>query len=373
MTPRQRRMIALIAKEARQTARNRTALGVALAGPIVLLLLFAYGVSLETERVPLGIFVEHSTPDTRDLAGAFYNAHYFHAVIMDNRRVALDTLATGEVGGLIVLDEDFARSAVAEGNAPVQVLVDGTDARIARQVSNYAEGAVATWLAQRTLAGRIGSANSVGSAPRVWFNSEIKSRYFLVPGIIGLLMAVIGPLLSALMVAREREQGTMDSILATPASPREFMYAKLIFYMSLGVAAMTLMLLVSVYVIGVPFRGTLRPLVMATMLFVACNLALGLLISITSRNQLAAVQLTLTTGFLPAYMLSGFLFDLRNAPAPIQWLSLIVPSRYFVSILQTTLLVGDEWRILLPDLGGLALLAIALVAGVGLLLRRRMS
>lgn len=373
MSSRLKRLTALIVKEARQTARNPTALSVTLAGPLILLLLFAYSLSLDTERVPFGIFMQQSTPDARDLAGAFYNTHYFHSVFIDNRKLSENALTTGEISGLVILDEDFARAAADIGDAPVQVLVDGVDARTARMVSNYAEGAVATWLVQRTLGGRLGSATAMGSAPRLWFNSEIDSRNFLVPGIIGLLMAVIGPLLSALMVARERERGTMESILATPASPREFLFAKLIFYLALGFAAMALMLVVAVHVVHVPFRGSIKPLVVATTLFVLCNLALGLLISITSRNQLTAVKLTLTTGFLPAYMLSGFLFDLRNAPAAIQWLSLAVPSHYFVSILQTVLLVGDEWDIVLSDLAGLAVIAVVLVATTALLIRRRLA
>jgi ABC-2 type transport system permease protein len=373
MRARLRRVRALLEKEGRQTVRNHTALSVTFAGPLALLFLFAYSVNLDTERVPLGIFMEQSTPDARDLAGAFYNTHYFNSVFLYNRTLAEEALQNGEISGLVILDEDFARAAAREGNAPVQVLVDGVDARRARMVSNYAEGAVATWLVQRTLVGRLGSASAVSSAPRLWFNSEIDSRNFLVPGIIALLMAVIGPLLSALMVARERERGTMDSILATPATPREFLFAKLAFYMLLGMAAMVLMLVVAVHVIHVPFRGSIKPLVLATTLFILCNLALGLLISVVSRNQLAAVKLTLTTGFLPAYMLSGFLFDLRNSPDIIQWLSLAIPSRYFVSILQTVLLVGDRWEILLPDLAALALIAAAFVASVALLIRHRLG
>ncbi len=373
MRGRVRRVTALLVKEGRHTVRNRTALGVTLAGPLVLLLLFAYSLNLDTERVPFGLFIEQSTPEARDLAGSFYNTDYFRTVFIENRRLAEHALETGEISGLVVLKQDFARSAAAEGTAPVQVLADGLDARTARQVSNYAEGAVATWLGQRTLIGRLGAAIAVSGSPRLWFNSEIRSRNFVVPGIIGLLMAVVGPLLSALMVARERERGTLESILATPATPREFLLAKLVFYMGLGLAAMALMLVMAVRVMDVPLRGSIEPLVPATTLYVLCNLALGLLISVASQNQLAAVKLTLTTGFLPAYMLSGFLFDLRNAPDAIQWLSLAVPSHYFVAILQTVLLVGDEWDILLPDMAALAVIGILLTASAALLIRRRLA
>jgi len=373
MSGRLRRITALLLKEARQTYRNKTALSVALAGPVILLILFIYSLSLDTDRVPLGIVVDQSTPDARDLAGAFYNTNYFNSVFMPDRKVAGRALARGEISGVVLLAGDFARAAGGEGDAPVQVLIDGVDARTGRQVSSYADGAVATWLAQRTLVGRVGASDAVRNVPRIWFNSEIQSRNFLAPGMIALLMAVVGPLLSALMIAREWEHGTMESILATPMTPRELLFTKLGFYMAFGLAAMALMLTVSVYVIDVPFRGSLRPLALATPLFIACTLGMGLLISLTSRNQLAAVKLTLTTGFLPAYMMSGFLFDLRNAPDAIQWLSFIVPARYFVSILQTVLLVGDEWRIVVPDLIGLALLALALIGTASLLIRRRLA
>jgi ABC-2 type transport system permease protein len=368
-----RRFKALLVREYRQTFRTRGSIAIVFAGPALLLILFAYSVSLDIERVPVAIAIEQSTPEARDLAGAFYNARYFRPVFFEGRHAAEGALAEGDVSGVIVLAGDFARAALGGDQAPVQILVDGVDPRISRIVASYTESAVANWLAQRALVGRASGVDAVRTRSRVWFNAELESRYFLMPGLIVLLMTVVGPLLTALVIVREWESGTMEAMLATPMTSGDFIVAKVAWYLTLGLAAVMLMVGLTVHVTGVPFRGSILPIVLAGVLFMLCAVGLGAVISMAARAKVAATRLTLTTGYLPAYMLSGVLFDLRSAPEPIQWVSHLVPARYFVSILHTVMLAGDMWAVILPDLAGLALIALALLGCAAILIRKRLS
>ena len=373
MILRLRRVAALLVKEWREIVRDPIAVIIALGGPALLLVLFVYGVSLDTERVSVAIVVEHSTPEARDLAGAFHNASYFRAVFFHQRREAERALAAGEVSGVVVLAGDFTRAALGEGQAPVQVLVDGVDGRTGRVVAAYVDGAVAKWLAQRALARQATGLPVAQLDSRIWFNPEIDSRFFVAPGIIALVMTVTGALLAALLVAREWERGTMEALLATPARPGELLLAKAASYVGLGTAGMGVALSLAILVIGVPFRGSYLVLAAAAALFMLAALGLGFVVSSATRNRVSAGRLTLTAGYLPTVMLSGLLFDLRNAPEPIQWISHLVAARYFVSTLHTLFLVGNVWPVILPNLAGMALIAALLLAAAMHLNRKRLG
>jgi ABC-2 type transport system permease protein len=373
MIVRLRRLNALILKEWREILRDPVAIAIAFGGPAVLLVLFVYGVSLETQRVSVAIVVEQSTPDARDLASAFHNASYFRPVFYQERHRAEQALAAGEVSGVVVLAGDFSRALLGEGEAPVQVLVDGVDGRTGRVVAGYVEGAVAKWLAQRVLARQSAGIPVALLESRVWFNPDIDSRYFMAPGIIALIMTVTGALLAALVVAREWERGTMEALLATPAMPGELLLAKIVSYVGLGTGGMALAIVVAIAVIGVPFRGSFLVLAATCALFMLAALSLGFVVSSATRNRVSAGRLAITAGYLPTIMLSGLLFDLRNAPAPIQWLSHLVAARYFVAILHTLFLVGNVPAVILPNLAGMALLTLLLLAIVVRLNRKRLG
>lgn len=373
MTARLRRYRALLLKEWREILRDRVAIAIAVSGPALLMVLFGYGVSLDTERVPVAIVIENSTPEARDLAGAFHNARYFRSVFFGERFAAQHALALGQVGGVIVLGGDFARSALAEGGAPVQVLVDGVDSRTARMVAAYAEGAVANWLAQRVQARLSDAIPVVQMESRIWFNPEALSRYFVAPGVIALIMTVSGTLLAALVVAREWERGTMEALMATPATAGDLLVTKLVSYVALGVGGMAFTLALTVWVVEVPLRGSLIVLAGAAALFMVTALSLGFLISRTTKNQVRSGRLSLTLGYLPTIMLSGVLFDLRNAPDPIQWISHLVAARYFVAILRTLFLAGNVWAVILPNLVGMAIIALVLLAAIVRLNSKRLG
>jgi ABC-2 type transport system permease protein len=373
MSVRARRLRALILKEAREILRSPVPLTIAFAGPAILLLLFAFGLSLDIERVPVAVVIEQPTPEARDLAGAFNNVRYFRAVHFDERHAAEEALLARRIAGIVVLAGDFARAVLGDGGAPVQVLVDGVDGRTGRMVASYVESAVANWLVQRALGRRSDSAPLVQLEARIWFNPEIKSRHFLAPGFIALLMTVNGALLAGLIVAREWERGTMEALLATPTLAFDLLAAKVVSYLALALGGMTVTLWLTVTVLEVPFRGSFLVLAVAASLFMLCALSLGFLISAATRNQVRAGRLSLTLGYLPTIVLSGLMFDLRNAPEPIQWLSHLVSARYFVSILHTLFLAGDVWPVLLPNLAGMTAIAVVLMAGVVRISRKRLE
>jgi ABC-2 type transport system permease protein len=367
------RVAALVVTEWREVVRAPFALLVAMAGPALLLVLFAYGVSLDTDRVSVAIVIEQSSPEARDLAGAFHNARYFRPVFFQQRDRAEQALAEGRVSGIVLLAGDFARAALGEGEAPVQILVDGADGRTGRIVASYADGAVARWLSQRVLARQSPGLPVAQPQTRIWFNPEVDSHYFTAPGMVALIMTVTGALLAALIVGREWERGTMEALLATPARPVELMLAKTICYTGLGVAGTALALLLAVLILAVPFRGSVLLLLACSTVFMVCALALGFLVSSATRNRASSARLVLTAGYLPTVMLSGLLFDLRNAPPAIQWISHLVPARYFVAILHTLFLAGDVWAIILPNLAAMALIAAVLLLLIAQLNRRRLG
>jgi len=370
---RARRIAALVLKEAREILRAPMPITIAFAGPAILLLLFAFGLSLDIEHVPVGIVIEQSTPEARDLAGAFKNVRYFHAVQFYDRRAAEEALVDGSIAGIVVLAGDFARAVLAGGGAPVQVLVDGVDGRTGRTVASYVDSAVANWLVQRALVGRSEGAPVAQAEARIWFNPETKSRYFLAPGLVALLMTVTGALLAGLIVAREWERGMMEALLATPAKAFDLLAAKLVAYLTLALAGMAVTLWLATTIMEVPFRGSFLIIAVAAALFMLSALSLGFLISAATRNQVRAGQVSLTLGYLPTVVLSGLLFDLRNAPEAIQWLSHVVAARYFVAILHTIFLAGDIWPVLVPNLIGMAAIAAILLAGVVRLSRKRLA
>jgi len=373
MTARLRRLRALLRRDARELRRDPLALGIAIAGPALLMLLFAFGVSLDTERVRVAIVIEQTTPEAQDLAGAFRNARYFTAFPVHERRAAEAALARGEVNGLIVIGGDFARPVLGEAAAPVQVLVDGVDGRTGRMVASYAEGAVASWIGQRLLARQTDAVPAARLESRIWFNREIRSRHFIAPGLIALVMTVSGAMLAALLVAREWDRGTMEALLATPATPGDLILARFVALIGLGMLGMGLSLALAVLAMEVPFRGSVAVLTLSAALFMVASLSLGVLVSGVTRNQVRAGRLTLTVGYLPTIMLSGLLFDLRNAPDAIQWLSHLVAGRYFVAILHTLFLAGNLWSVILPNLAGMAAIAALLLAAVARVSRRRLG
>lgn len=354
-----RRTAALVRKEALQVVRDPSSLAIAIVLPLVLLFLFGYGVSLDADDVRLAVVAENPTPDTAGFTATLAASPYFDVVPLRSRQQAVPLLDRGAVRGIVVLGQRFSAEYRGGGEAPVQVILDGADANTARLVQGYVQGVWSTWLTQEALrAGRTMTLPVVAEG-HVRYNPQLRSRNFLIPGLIAIIMALIGTLLTALVVAREWERGTMESLMATRVGVTEILLGKLLPYFALGMGGMALSVGLAVTLFQVPFRGSVLALILVASVFLLGALAMGLVISSLTRNQFAAGQVAIVAAFLPAFMLSGFVFEIASMPPVIQALTYVVSARYFVDALQTLFLAGAIWPVILPDVA--AMLVIALV------------
>jgi ABC-2 type transport system permease protein len=351
------RLRGLLRKEFLQILRDPSSLAIAFLLPVVLLLIFGYGVSLDAEHVPIALVVEQPGADTASFTGGFQQSRYFAPIFMRNLNEAEGALRERRVDAIVHLRADFARQLRQPGRAPIQVIVNGVEANSARLVLGYVQGAWQKWLEKEALArGEILSV-PVQVEQRVWFNSELRSRNFLVPGLIAIIMTLIGALLTALVMAREWERGTMEALMVTPVTMREVLLGKVLPYFALGTGGMALSVAMGVWLFGVPLRGSLGLLFAASSLFLLAALGMGLLISTVTKNQFVAGQVAIVTTFLPAFILSGFIFDIGSMPRVVQGITYLLAARYFVAILQTLFLAGDVWLVLVPNALALVLMA----------------
>lgn len=340
------RLRGLVRKEFLQILRDPSSIAIAFLMPVLLLFLFGYGVSLDAEHVPVGIVVEKPDQDTSRFIGSFMQSRYFEPVLMFSMAEAVHALESGTVDAVIHLRQNFSKTLKASRDAPVQVIVNGVDANTARIISGYIEGAWIRWLGHEAKATGTDLRIPVQIEQRVWFNSELRSRNYLIPGLIAIIMTLIGALLTAMVMAREWERGTMEALMVTPVAQREILLGKLIPYFALGIGGMALSVLLAIFLFDVPLRGSVFVLFAASSLFLLTALGMGLLISILAKNQFVAGQAAIIVTFLPAFILSGFIFDINSMPAPIQVITHIIAARYFVAILQTIFLAGTIWSVI---------------------------
>lgn len=361
------RLRGLIRKEFFQILRDPSSIGIAFLMPLVLLFIFGYGVSLDARDVPIALVVERPTADTSALTGSFFGSPYFRPVVMTGMHEAIRELMAHRVDGIVHLREDFSRRLRQPGGTSIQVIVNGVDANTARLISGYVEGAWGGWLERRAIEAGTALPVPVQVEHRVWFNPEVRSQNFLVPGLVAVIMTLIGALLTALVVSREWERGTMEALLVSPVSMGEILLGKLIPYFLLGMGGMALSVAMAVFLFDVPLRGSVWVLFGTSSLFLFAALGMGLLISTLAKNQFVASQAAILSTFLPAFLLSGFIFDIGSMPPFVRVITHLFAARYFVAILQTVFLAGNVWSVILPN--ALALLVMA-VFFLGLTRRR---
>ncbi len=353
------RLKGLVRKEFVQIVRDPSSIAIAFLMPFFLLVLFGYGVSLDADHVPVALVAEEPSADTADFFASLQGSQYFAPLHTLTLADAEQALREGRANAIVHLRANFAERLRRPDGAPIQVIVNGVDANTARLAQGYVEGAWGNWLAHRATSLGQGLATPVQMEQRVWFNSELKSRNYLVPGLVAIIMTLIGALLTALVMAREWERGTMEALLVTPASMTEILLGKLIAYFVLGTGGMLLTVGLAVGLFEVPLRGSFWLLWACASLFLLAALGMGLTISTLARNQFVAGQVAIITTFLPAFLLSGFIFDINSMPAPVQFITHIVVARYFVAIVQTLFLAGDVWAVVLPN--AFALLVMAMI------------
>ncbi len=367
------RLKGLMRKEFLQILRDPSSIAIAFVLPVVLLLLFGYGVTLDAKHVSIALVVDQQDAATASFTGAFRKLEYFSPKPIADMHTAEQAMREGKVMAILHLRNDFGRSLFRPGGAPAQIIVNGVNANTARLITGYATGVWATWLAQYAAQSGRPLAIPVMIQSRIWFNSELDSRNYLVPGLIAVIMTLIGALLTSLVVSREWERGTMESLMATPVSIGEIILGKIIPYFVLGTGGMLLSVAMAVWQFGVPLRGSFLLLFAVASLFLLVALGMGLLISTVAKNQFVASQIALIVTFLPAFLLSGFIFEIASMPKVVQLITHIIPARYFVSLLHTLFMAGNIWTVVWPNTLALTLMALFFLAMVRRISRKRLD
>lgn len=342
-----RRLWALIKKEFYQIIRDPSSILISVGLPAILMFLYGFGVSLDLDHLRIGLLLEDTSPTAISFEQSLTNSPYFTVKRASNREELYRGITDGTIRGFVVVPSYFTEYLNRPGKeAPIQVIADGSETNTANFVQNYVQSAWQIWLNQQEINGQSEGFALVKSQPRFWFNEELYSRNFLIPGSLAIIMTLIGTLLTALVIAREWERGTMEALMSTPVTITEILIGKLIPYYILGLGSMTLCVLIAVFLYNVPLRGSYLTLLFVSSVFLFSALGLGLLISTLARNQFVASQAAIVTAFLPAFMLSGFLFEIASMPMFIRGITYLLTARYFVSCLQTLFLVGNIWSLI---------------------------
>jgi len=369
-----RRLRALCQKETRQILRDPSSNLIAFVLPVVMLFIFGYGINLDSNVVNIGLVLEDKSPEARRFADSLFGSPYFVVRTVETREEVKRELTDGRVRGFVVVPIDFSEKLkTATGTAPLLVVADGSEPNTASFVQNYVSGAWNGWLQHRAAERGEKPPVRVAIESRYWFNPAAESRNFLIPGSITIIMTVVGALLTSLVVAREWERGTMEALLASPVTRAELLLSKLLPYYVLGIVSLFLCVAVAVFVMRVPFRGSLLVLWGIGSLFQASSLGLGLLLSTVLRNQFTAAEAALNVAFLPAVMLSGFLFEIRSMPAGMQVVTHLIPARYFVTAMQTLFQAGNVTSVLLSSAAFLTAAGTIFVGLTALKTRRRLE
>ncbi|GAB3231395.1 ABC transporter permease [Pseudaeromonas pectinilytica] len=354
-----RRLWALCRKESYQIVRDPSSILIAFIMPVLLLFVLGYAVNLDVDHLRVGLLREDNGAPAISLAKTLAANPSIALKAGRSRSELMAALEQGKLRGIIIIPNDFSRKLAEQGaEARLQLLIDGAEPNTAQFVSSYVQGIWENWLRQRQTEQGANHRPTIEILSRTWYNESNVSRNFLVPGSIAVVMTIIGALLTSLVVAREWERGTMEALLASPVTRLELLLSKILPYYLLGMAACWICLLVAVYIMGVPFRGSLLMLFVVSSLFLGCALGMGLFLSTVMRNQFNAAQAALTAAFLPAMMLSGFVYEIASMPLPLQWLTRIIPARYYASSLQTLFQAGTLMELLWPNLLCLLLLSL---------------
>lgn len=347
-----RRLKAVTWKELLHIVRDVRSLMLALFQPLLMLLLFGYALTLDVDRIPTYIYDLDHTPESRALIDQFRGSRYFQILGAQNSYAQVEHGINKSAILLgVVVPRDYSRKLLAGQEADVQLLMDGSDSNTASIALGYAQILVQSYAAELRSDAQVRKGGQPLRVPvepriRVWYNSDLKSKNFIVPGLIAVTMMIIASMLSSLTIAREWETGTMEQLLSTPVRPRELVLGKLLAYFTLGITDMLICIVVGVFIFQVPFRGSVWFLFFSSCLFLFGALCWGIFLSATARTQLLAYQLGMLSSFLPGYLLSGFIYSIQNMPKVIQLISAIVPARYFVRILNGVFLKGVGLRFL---------------------------
>ena len=373
------RLWALTRKEFRQLVRDRSNLAIGILLPAILILLFGYGVSMDLNNATVAVVIEDPSPTTVDVLSGLQLSRYLTQKSVHNMPEANDLMLAREVDAILRVPGDFSAQ-LAAGTGKLQLIVHGADATTARTIQGYVGGAVSQSAAKavdRRVTGIAGANPTayglVTVERRMWFNAANTSTWYLVPGLIVLIMTLVGAFLTSMVVAREWERGTLEALFVTPVRPTEILLAKMIPYFGVGMLGFAMCLLAARFLFEVPMQGSLALLIASSVLYMFVALGVGLLISSITKNQFIASQVALLTSFLPALMLSGFLFDLNNVPPVVRFVGQALPATHFLQLIKTLMLAGNVWPIIIKDDLILAAYALLLLGAAQRVTRKRIA
>jgi ABC-2 type transport system permease protein len=361
------RVVAITRKEVIQIRRDPSSLLIILLMPLIQLFIFGYAVNLDIKHIPLCVYDRDGTQTSQDLLKHFQATEYFHIVrVAQSYREIVQHIDDGTCTVAVVVPARFSELLRSSGKTSVQALLDASDNNTAGIGMGYVQGIVqgysarvqANWIERRGLPA--GPPNVIFQT-RTWFNENLESMANFVPGVVALVMAVIGAFLTSLTIAREWERGTMEQLISTPVGKLEIQIGKLVPYFAIGMADTALCAAAAIWWFGVPFRGSWLVFFGCSMLFLITVLSLGYFISVIGKSQLAASQMALLATFLPAFLLSGFIFPIDQMPVVVQWITRVLPARYYVSILRNVFLKGTAVQVMAGQLIALAVIALGLI------------
>jgi ABC-2 type transport system permease protein len=374
-----RRTRAIFKKELHHIARDPRSLAMALAVPVMMLVLFGFALSLDVDRIPTLVYDQDGTSASRKLIHEFQGSRYFQILGFADHYAAIERgIDRNQILMGLVIPRDYSKNLGAGRQAPVQILIDGSDSNTAGIALGYVDNMVRNYsLALRSSAQNFkggGAAQPpVDARLRVWYNSSLESKNYVVPGLIAVILMIIAALLTSLTIAREREMGTMEQVLSTPLRPAEMVLGKMLAYFVVGLADAAITVVVGIFVFQVPLRGNIVMLGLSTCLFLFGALFWGIFVSASAQTQLQAYQMGLISSFLPAFLLSGFVYAIETMPQVVQVITHVVPARYFVTILKGVFLKGVGMRVLWGELGFLALYATVVFMAATRKLKQKMA
>jgi ABC-2 type transport system permease protein len=345
------RVKAVAKKEFIQIRRDTRLSILVFAIPITLLALFGYAITLDIRNLPTAILDYDKSQKSQDFIGSFKESKYFSLQYVNDYSELKDLLDAGKAKIGIIIPPDFAEKLSSQQEVPIQTILDGSDANTATIGMGYVS-ALSWFYSSKIILGKSNLAGQklpLDSRLRIWYNSELRSQNFIIPGLIAVIMMIMGTVLTSLTVAREWERGTMEQLISTSISSRELLLGKLIPYFIIGWIDVLLTVVLGIFLFKVPFRGNLMLLFFTSSVFLFCALGIGLFISVSTKSQQLANQLALVTSLLPSYLLSGFIFPITSMPKFVQIITHLVPARFFIKIVLGIFLKGSGFTLVLSN------------------------
>ena len=356
-------LLALIKKEIKQILRDPSSIIIAFVLPLISILIYMYGINLDSVRVTMGIKNDDSTPEVATLVKSFGHSKYVNSIYFDNVKDIETAIARSKIKGAVIIPNDFSTKLARGQNADLLVITDGSEVNTANYVQSYALSIANNWLATSKYANSA-KQPAVNTEVRTWYNPDLNSHYFIVPGSIAITMTLIGILLTSLVVAREWERGTMEAMLATSVKTIHIVLGKYIPYFILGMLSLTFNIFLCIVIFQIPFRGNYFVLLLVSSLFLFTSLGIGLNVSSVLKNQFLASMVAMSVGFMPALMLSGLMFPINSMPVFFQHLTRILPPRYYVSFIESEFMAGTVPEIVTANAIYLTILGLILFAAV---------